>query len=63
MLQQPIECRRRDRFVAKHVPSGAERLVGCDYYRAVLITHVHDTEEHVRLLAVERLVANLVDNG
>jgi len=61
MVEQAIEDRAGDHGIAEHLAPGAEALVAGDDDRAALVTARDQLEEQVGALAIDRQIADLVD--
>ena len=62
VVQQAVEDGGGDHRVAEDVPPGAEALVAGDDDRAALVAAADELEEQVGALAIDRDVADLVDD-
>ena len=61
-MDEPVDHRGGDHVVAEDLAPGAERLVGGDDHRGVLVAAGDELEHQVRGFGVERDVADLVDD-
>ncbi len=61
-MQQPVEDRGGDDAVAEDLAPGAEALVAGQDHGPAFIAPADELEEQVRALAVDRQVADLVDD-
>ena len=62
MMQQAVEDDAGDDSVAEYLAPGTETLIAGDDERAALITARHQLKEQVGALAVDRQIANLIDD-
>ena len=62
MVQQPVEDRTGDYGIAEDLTPGAETLIAGDDDRTALVTARDQLEEQVGALAVDRQIANLIDD-
>ena len=61
-MQQTVEDGAGDHRVAEHLTPGTETLVAGDDDRAALVTARDQLEEQVGALAVDRQIADLIDD-
>ena len=62
VVQQPIEDRRGDHLITKHLPPLHDRTVGGDQHAAALVAAGDQLEKQVRRVWLQRQVAQLIND-